>query len=94
MRTEPPRNTGTDGDGVAQSEADHFQKCPVCSQWFDMRDLAQVADTSTMTARLKFWKDRDRRRARLPVPSIRHDFILHRSALPVETDKGAGMNCR
>jgi hypothetical protein len=29
-----------------------------------------------------------------PVPSIRHDFILHRSALPVETDKGAGMNCR
>jgi hypothetical protein len=44
MRTEPPRNTGTDGDGVAQSEADHFQKCPVCSQWFDMRDLAQVAE--------------------------------------------------
>jgi hypothetical protein len=31
-------------DGVAQSEADHFDKCPVCSQWFDMRDLAQVAE--------------------------------------------------
>jgi hypothetical protein len=22
----------------------HFEKCPVCSQWFDMRDLAQVAE--------------------------------------------------
>jgi hypothetical protein len=42
MRGELPRNTGTDGDGVAQSEADHFEKCPVCSQWFDKRDLAQV----------------------------------------------------
>jgi hypothetical protein len=44
MRSVLPRNTGTDGDGVAQSEADHFEKCPVCSQWFDMRDLAQVAE--------------------------------------------------
>jgi len=44
MRTELPRNTGTDAYGVAQSEADHFEKCPVCSQWFDMRDLAQVAE--------------------------------------------------
>ena len=44
MRGEPPRNTGTDGDGVAQIEADHFEKCPVCSRWFDMRDLAQVAE--------------------------------------------------
>jgi hypothetical protein len=44
MRTELPRNTGSDGDGVAQSEAGHFEKCPVCSQWFDMRDLAQVAE--------------------------------------------------
>jgi hypothetical protein len=41
---ELPRNTGTDGDGVAQNEADHFEKCPVCSQWFDMRDLVQVAE--------------------------------------------------
>jgi hypothetical protein len=32
------------GDGVAQSEADHFYQSPVCSQWFDMRDLAQVAE--------------------------------------------------
>jgi hypothetical protein len=44
MRSELPRNTGTDAVGVAQSEADHFEKCPVCSQWFDMRDLAQVAE--------------------------------------------------
>jgi hypothetical protein len=43
MRSELPRNTGTDGDGVAQIE-DHFEKCPVCSQWFDVRDLAQVAE--------------------------------------------------
>ena len=41
---ELPRNTGTDGEGVAQIEADHFERCPVCSQWFDMRDLAQVAN--------------------------------------------------
>jgi hypothetical protein len=46
MRGELPRNAGTDGDGVAQIEADHFQKCPVCSQWFDMRNLAQVAGRS------------------------------------------------
>jgi hypothetical protein len=44
MRRELPRNTGTNGDGVAQIEADHFEKCRVCSRWFDMRDLAQVAD--------------------------------------------------
>ena len=43
MRPELPRNTGTDGDGVAQCETEHFEKCLVCSQWFDMRDLAQVA---------------------------------------------------
>jgi hypothetical protein len=41
---ELPRNTGTDDDGVAQREADHFEKCPVYSQWFDMRDLVQVAE--------------------------------------------------
>jgi hypothetical protein len=31
MRRELPRNTGTNGDGVAQIEADHLEKCPVCS---------------------------------------------------------------
>jgi hypothetical protein len=40
MRGELPRNTRNDGDGVAQIEADHFEKCPVGSHWFDMRDLA------------------------------------------------------
>jgi hypothetical protein len=39
-----PRYTGVDADGVAETEVDHFMKCPVCEQWFDMRDLAQVAE--------------------------------------------------
>jgi hypothetical protein len=38
-----------------------FQRCPVCSRWFDMRDLAQVAEHIHDGARLRFWKDRDRR---------------------------------
>jgi hypothetical protein len=33
---------GYDPDRIAQSEADHFVKCPGCGEWFDMRDLAQV----------------------------------------------------
>jgi hypothetical protein len=33
---------GYDPDGVAETEADHFMKCPGCGQWFDMRDLSQV----------------------------------------------------
>jgi hypothetical protein len=44
MRTALPRSAGIDVDGVSQTEADHFMKCPACSQWFDMRDLAQVAE--------------------------------------------------
>jgi uncharacterized C2H2 Zn-finger protein len=35
---------GIDADGVAENEADHFMKCPACSQWFDMRDLVQVVE--------------------------------------------------
>jgi hypothetical protein len=35
---------GIDADGVAENEADHFIRCPACSQWFDMRDLAQVVE--------------------------------------------------
>jgi hypothetical protein len=35
---------GIDADGVPENEADHFMKCPACSQWFDMRDLAQVVE--------------------------------------------------
>jgi hypothetical protein len=39
-----PRYNGVDADGVAQTEADHFMKCPGCGQWFDMRDLGQVLE--------------------------------------------------
>jgi uncharacterized C2H2 Zn-finger protein len=31
--------TGADADGVSQTEADHFMKCPGCGLWFDMREL-------------------------------------------------------
>jgi hypothetical protein len=40
--SEPPRNTGTDADGVAQTELDHFGNCPVCGALIDMRDLGQI----------------------------------------------------
>ena len=33
---------GHDADGIAQTEADHFMRCPGCDKWFDMRDLGQV----------------------------------------------------
>jgi hypothetical protein len=33
---------GVDVDGVAETEADHFMKCPSCGEWFDMRDLQQT----------------------------------------------------
>ena len=36
--------TGKDADGIAKTEADHHMKCPGCGQWFDMRDLGQVAE--------------------------------------------------
>ncbi len=29
-------------DGIAETEADHFMKCPACGQWFDMRDISQM----------------------------------------------------
>jgi hypothetical protein len=31
-----------DPHGPAQTEADHFMKCPGCGEWFDMRDLDQL----------------------------------------------------
>ena len=40
--TDIQRYTGFDPDGVAQTETDHFGKCPGCGQWFDMRDLGQI----------------------------------------------------
>ena len=33
---------GRDADGVAQTEADHYAKCPGCGEWIDMRDLRQL----------------------------------------------------
>ena len=33
---------GIDADGTAQTEADHFMKCPGGGEWFDMRDLGQM----------------------------------------------------
>jgi hypothetical protein len=37
-----PRYPGIDADGVAETEADHFMKCPGCGKWFGMRDLNQL----------------------------------------------------
>jgi uncharacterized C2H2 Zn-finger protein len=34
---------GRDADDKARTESDHFMKCPGCGQWFDMRDLGEVA---------------------------------------------------
>jgi uncharacterized C2H2 Zn-finger protein len=34
--------TGRDADGIAETEADHFMKCPGCGQWFDMREVGKV----------------------------------------------------
>jgi hypothetical protein len=36
-------NPGTDAADKAKTEADHFMKCPGCGEWFDMRDLGEVA---------------------------------------------------
>jgi hypothetical protein len=40
--TEARNYRGFDPDGVAETEADHFMKCPGCREWFDMRDLNQL----------------------------------------------------
>jgi hypothetical protein len=37
-----PRKPGIDVDGIAETEADHFMKCPDCGRWFDMRDQSDV----------------------------------------------------
>jgi Zn-finger nucleic acid-binding protein len=31
-------------DGVAQTEADHFEKCPGCGRWVDRCNLDQVLE--------------------------------------------------
>ena len=35
--------SGYDPDGIAQTEANYFEKCPVRGEWFDVRDVAQMA---------------------------------------------------
>jgi hypothetical protein len=35
---------GADADGIAQTESDHFMKCPGCGAWIDMRDLGEVIE--------------------------------------------------
>jgi hypothetical protein len=42
MRRELPPDT--DANVVAQCEADYFVKCPICSQLFEIRNLAQVVE--------------------------------------------------
>jgi hypothetical protein len=37
-------NAGIDAGGIAETEADHFMKCPGCGEWFDMRDLDEVIE--------------------------------------------------
>jgi uncharacterized C2H2 Zn-finger protein len=39
-----PRNNGVYADGIAQTEGNHFIRCPGCGEWFDMRDLCQVLE--------------------------------------------------
>jgi hypothetical protein len=36
--------TGIDIDGIAETEAGHFTKCPGCGEWFEMRDLRQMLE--------------------------------------------------
>jgi hypothetical protein len=39
--------TGEPVDGEPTDEREHFEKCPVCGQAFDLRDLAQVLHHDT-----------------------------------------------
>jgi hypothetical protein len=47
-----------------ETEADHFE-VPVCSHWFDVRDLVQVAGHIHDGNKIEF-KERDRRPANGP----------------------------
>jgi hypothetical protein len=59
VRRELPCNTGADSDGIAQIETDHFEKY---SCLFAVVRYAR--SRPGRRARLKFWKDRDRRHAK------------------------------
>jgi hypothetical protein len=37
-----PRCRGIDLNRIAETEADHFGNCPMCSAFLDMRDLGQM----------------------------------------------------
>ena len=41
--TEVGKYRGYDPDGIAQTEADYFEKCPACGEWFDTRDIGQMS---------------------------------------------------
>jgi len=64
MRGELPRNTGTDGDGVAQIEADTLKNARSVRSGSICAISPRSPSTSTMAPRLRFWKDRDRRPAK------------------------------
>jgi hypothetical protein len=55
--TEVGKYRGYDPDGIAQTEADYFEKCPACGEWFDTRDIGQMAGTYSRR------RDRDRGRS-------------------------------
>jgi len=40
----PPRKPGRPDGWTPTSEADHFEKCPVCGHMIDCRDLAEVME--------------------------------------------------
>jgi hypothetical protein len=59
MRSEIPRNTGTDADGVAQCEADHFENARFARNGLTCATSPRSSSTST-TAKLKFWRGQHR----------------------------------
>jgi len=50
------RYRGFGPDGVAETEADHFMKCPGCGQLFDMRDMSEVMEPYTLSNDVTPWR--------------------------------------
>jgi hypothetical protein len=42
--TPQPKNLGRPDRWTTSSEADHYEKCPVCGHMIDCRDLAEVLE--------------------------------------------------
>ncbi len=42
--TPPPKNPGRPEGRMPRTEADHYEKCPVCGHMIDRRDLAEVLE--------------------------------------------------